>query len=39
VLPTEVDAERVEARYSEGVLTLTLAKVEQAKPRQIAVRT
>lgn len=38
-LPTEVDAERVEARYSEGVLTLTLPKAEQAKPRQIAVRT
>ena len=39
VLPTEVDAERVEARYSEGVLTLTLPKAEQAKPRQISVRS
>ncbi len=37
-LPTEVDAERVEARYADGVLTLTLPKAEQAKPRQIAVR-
>lgn len=38
-LPAEVDAERVDARYSEGVLLLTLPKAEQAKPRQIAVRT
>jgi HSP20 family protein len=38
-LPTEVDAERVEARYSDGILTLTLPKAEQAKPRQIAVRS
>jgi len=38
-LPTEVDAERVEARYTAGTLTITLPKAEQAKPRQIAVRT
>jgi HSP20 family protein len=38
-LPTEVDAERVDARYADGILTLTLPKAEQAKPRQIAVRT
>ena len=38
-LPTEVDAERVDARYADGVLTLTLPKAEQAKPRQITVRT
>jgi HSP20 family protein len=38
-LPTEVDAERVEARYADGILTLTLPKAEQAKPRQISVRT
>ncbi len=38
-LPMEVDAERVDARYADGVLTLTLPKAEQAKPRQIAVRT
>jgi HSP20 family protein len=38
-LPMEVDPERVDARYAEGVLTLTLPKAEQAKPRQIAVRT
>jgi HSP20 family protein len=38
-LPLEVNAERVDARYADGILTLTLPKAEQAKPRQIAVRT
>jgi HSP20 family protein len=38
-LPTEVEAERVDARYADGILTLTLPKAEQAKPRQITVRT
>ena len=38
-LPVEVDASRVEARYADGILTLTLPKAEEAKPRQIAVRT
>jgi HSP20 family protein len=38
-LPTEVDAERVDAHYADGILTLTLPKAEQTKPRQIAVRT
>ena len=38
-LPTEVDAERVEARYADGILALTLPKAAEAKPRQIAVRT
>ena len=38
-LPTEVDTERVDARYTDGILTLTLPKAEEAKPRQIAVRT
>jgi HSP20 family protein len=38
-LPTEVDAERVNARYADGILTITLPKAEQAKPRQIAVKT
>jgi HSP20 family protein len=37
-LPTEVDAERVEARYVDGVLSVTLPKAEQAKPRRISVR-
>lgn len=38
-LPAEVDAERVEARYADGILTLILPKAEEAKPRQITVRT
>ena len=38
-LPLEVDADHVDAQYADGVLTLTLPKAEQAKPRQIAVRT
>lgn len=38
-LPTEVDTERVDARYADGILSLTLPKAEAAKPRQIAVRT
>jgi HSP20 family protein len=39
MLPTEVDTERVDARYTDGILTLTLPKAEEAKPRQITVRT
>ncbi len=38
-LPTEVDSERVDAGYADGILTLTLPKAEEAKPRQITVRT
>jgi HSP20 family protein len=38
-LPTEVNAERVDARYADGILTLTLPKAEETKPRQITVRT
>jgi HSP20 family protein len=38
-LPTEVNAELVEAKYEDGVLTLTLPKAEAAKPRRITVRS
>jgi HSP20 family protein len=38
-LPAEIDAERVDASYSDGILTLKLPKAEEAKPRQIRVRT
>jgi len=34
-LATPVDSDRAEARYENGVLTLTLPKSESAKPRQI----
>lgn len=38
-LPTLVDAEQIEARYTDGVLTLVLPKAAEAKPRQIVVKT
>jgi len=34
-LPTDIDPDRVEARYANGLLVLTLPKSEAAKPRQI----
>lgn len=37
-LPMELHAERIEARYSDGILALTLPKAEEAKPRQIVVK-
>jgi HSP20 family protein len=37
-LPVKVDAERTTATVKDGVLTITLAKAPEARPRQIAVR-
>jgi HSP20 family protein len=37
-LPVEVDADRIEARLADGVLTLTLPKAESARPRQVKVK-
>jgi len=37
-LPATVDAAHIKAGYENGVLTITLPKVEQAKPRQIEVQ-
>jgi HSP20 family protein len=36
-LPEDVDPERVEAKYRDGVLQITVARREAAKPRQIQV--
>ena len=37
-LPATVDANNIKASYEHGVLTLTLPKIEKAKPRQIEVK-
>ena len=38
-LPSGVKADQAQATFEHGVLTLTLPKVEEAKPRAIKVRT
>jgi HSP20 family protein len=38
-LPVDVDADKVEARFCNGVLTITMPKSETAKPKKIAVKT
>jgi len=37
-LPVVVDADKVEANFDSGVLSLTLPKSEMAKPKRIAVK-
>jgi HSP20 family protein len=37
-LPTNIDADKVEATNENGVLTLTLPKAEEVKPRRIEVK-
>ena len=38
-LPARVDANNIEAIYKDGVLTITVPKTEEAKPKQIEVKT
>jgi HSP20 family protein len=37
-LPNDIDSNRVEAHYNNGILTVTLPKAEVAKPKQITVK-
>lgn len=37
-LPSKIDPERVDARMKDGIMTVTMAKAEEAKPRQITVK-
>jgi HSP20 family protein len=36
-LPSAIEADRVEARIADGILTLTLPKAESARPKKIKV--
>lgn len=36
-LPSEVDADEIEANYKDGILNVTLPKVEKEKPKEIAI--
>ena len=38
-LPAPVDADKVEAKLANGVLSVTFPKSESAKPRKIAVKS
>jgi len=38
-LPATIDAEHIEASYRAGVLTVSLPKVERARPREIPVKS
>jgi HSP20 family protein len=37
-MPSAVNEDKVEAQFKLGVLTITLPKSEEAKPRRIAVK-
>jgi HSP20 family protein len=37
-LPTTVDPEKIDASYANGLLTVTIPKVERARPREIPVK-
>ena len=35
--PTQVDSDKISASYKDGVLTVTVPKAEEVKPRQISI--
>lgn len=37
-LPSNIDADSIQAQYNDGVLTLRLSKAEEAKPKRIPVK-
>lgn len=37
-LPTTVNREAIEAAYNDGILTLTVPKAEEVKPKRIAIK-
>ena len=37
-LPTRVQSDKIEATYKDGILSVTLPKAEEAKPKQIEVK-
>lgn len=37
-LPSQVKADQVKAHYQDGILTVTLPKAEEAKPKQIEIK-
>ena len=38
-LPAAIDAEQVDAKIADGVLTLTLPKAESARPKKISIKS
>ena len=38
-LPSAIDADQVEARIADGILTLTLPRAESARPKRISIQT
>jgi HSP20 family protein len=38
ILPTMVRSDQIEASYDSGILTITLPKLEEAKPKEIEVK-
>ncbi|MDB5804584.1 MAG: heat-shock protein Hsp20 [Betaproteobacteria bacterium] len=37
-LPDDIDPERVEARYNDGCLRVTIRRLEWSKPRSVAIQ-